>query len=192
MPLKVIFKFEDFHTTSLQVSVRKLALGGDFSFSFSSSISSFDMMNSQVDLAIPPGGRILVTGANGNIGSHVVDVLLSLGYLVRGTVRSDKPWLNEFFDSKFGSHKFETTIVESLTDQEALTHAMKDVHGLIHVVCLSVLQNTFIGAIAMWHSTAAQTQEYPEFSFSLSSLAGLGCFLHARRREDYKLCCLIY
>lgn len=46
-----------------------------------------------------------MTGCNGFIGSHVVDQLLMLGYLVRGTVRELKPWLNEFFDQKYGKVK---------------------------------------------------------------------------------------
>ncbi|EED22611.1 hydroxysteroid dehydrogenase, putative [Talaromyces stipitatus ATCC 10500] len=83
--------------------------------------------------AIQPGSRILVTGANGYIGSHVVDVLLSLGYLVRGTVRSEKPWLNQFFESKYGPGKFETVIVADLGDQEALVGILNGVNGVAHV-----------------------------------------------------------
>jgi len=41
---------------------------------------------SDVKNTIPPGSKILVTGANGFIGSNVVDQLLSLGYFVRGTI----------------------------------------------------------------------------------------------------------
>lgn len=84
--------------------------------------------------AIRPGERILVTGANGYIGSHVVDVLLSLGYLVRGTVRAEKPWLNELFDSKYGAGHFETVVVPELNDKEALIRALRDVSGIAHVV----------------------------------------------------------
>jgi hypothetical protein len=36
---------------------------------------------------LPQGSRILVTGANGYIASHVVDKLLGLGHMVRGTVQ---------------------------------------------------------------------------------------------------------
>lgn len=84
--------------------------------------------------AIQHGARILVTGANGFIGSHVVQQLLSLGYVVRGTVRAEKPWLDELFNSKYGPNKFESVVVPNLSDREALSTALKDVSGVIHVV----------------------------------------------------------
>uniref|UniRef100_A0A093Y6C6 Aldehyde reductase 2 n=1 Tax=Talaromyces marneffei PM1 TaxID=1077442 RepID=A0A093Y6C6_TALMA len=80
-----------------------------------------------------PGARILVTGANGYIASNVVDVLLSLGYLVRGTVREEKPWLVELFESKYGSGTFETVIVPHLDDQEALLKVLDGVSGVVHL-----------------------------------------------------------
>lgn len=36
------------------------------------------------------GKKVLVSGANGFIGAHVVSALLKKGYHVRGTVRSQK------------------------------------------------------------------------------------------------------
>lgn len=90
--------------------------------------------------AIKPGERILVTGANGYIGSHVVDLLLSLGYIVRGTVRAEKPWLNRVFDAKYGHGKFETFIIQRLDDQPKLIESLSDVSGVVHVVCVVYME----------------------------------------------------
>ncbi|KAI9035955.1 uncharacterized protein KD926_002567 [Aspergillus affinis] len=68
--------------------------------------------------------RILVTGANGYIASHVVDQLLGLGYMVRGTIRGSKPWLNQYFDQKYGSGCFETVIVPSFEDMGVIESAL--------------------------------------------------------------------
>lgn len=43
-----------------------------------------------------PGAKFLVAGANGFIGSHVVDQLLKLGYFVRGSVRAPKLLAEQF------------------------------------------------------------------------------------------------
>lgn len=47
-------------------------------------------MSSIESPAIERGSALLVTGANGYIGSHVVDQLLAAGYRVRGTARDAK------------------------------------------------------------------------------------------------------
>lgn len=93
-------------------------------------------MASTESYAIEVGKRILVTGANGFIGSVIVDFLLSLGYIVRGTVRSKKPWLEEIFESRYGAGRFELRIVPALDDKEDLARVLEDVSGVIHVVSL--------------------------------------------------------
>lgn len=84
--------------------------------------------------ALPKGSKILVTGANGYIASHVVDQLLALGYVVRGTIRSPKPWLNDYFDQKYGANAFETAIVSSFDDISAVEKALDGVDGVVHSV----------------------------------------------------------
>lgn len=86
---------------------------------------------------LDPGAVVLVTGANGYIGSSVVDTLLQEGYNVRGTVRSPKTWLVKLFTEKYGVGRFETVILPDLRAQEDIERALDGVQGLIHVVCLS-------------------------------------------------------
>ncbi|KAL4944943.1 hypothetical protein BDV06DRAFT_185961 [Aspergillus oleicola] len=83
--------------------------------------------------ALPPGSRILVTGANGYIASHVTDKLLEIGYVVRGSVRSEKPWQNEYFHKKYGEGCFESVLVSSFEDFDAVESALEGVDGVIHL-----------------------------------------------------------
>ncbi|KAI3532922.1 NAD dependent epimerase/dehydratase [Colletotrichum filicis] len=94
--------------------------------------------------ALPKGSLILVTGANGYIGSHTINVLLGLGYRVRGTVRSEKPWLSEFFHSKYDKDAFELVLVPNLEDEEALGKAMAGVSGVAHVPSLCYLNSPLL------------------------------------------------
>ncbi|KAJ5084038.1 hypothetical protein NUU61_008617 [Penicillium alfredii] len=59
--------------------------------------------------------------------------LLELGYVVRGTVRTPKPWLKEYFDQKYSPDAFEPMLVESFEDREALERALDGVQGLVHL-----------------------------------------------------------
>ncbi|KAM6488153.1 hypothetical protein HDV62DRAFT_396791 [Trichoderma sp. SZMC 28011] len=85
------------------------------------------------EYAIPPGGLVLVTGANGYIASHIVDVLLELGYNVRGTVRQSKPWLDRFFEDKYGKGRYESIVVSAMEEEDAFASAAKGTDGIIHV-----------------------------------------------------------
>ncbi|KAL4963384.1 uncharacterized protein BDV14DRAFT_176513 [Aspergillus stella-maris] len=93
-------------------------------------------MASKESYAIKIGERILVTGANGFIGSNIVDLLLSLGYIVRGTVRSERPWLNEVFEKRHGVEKFEPVTVPTLDDKKAVAAVLDGVSGVVHVVSI--------------------------------------------------------
>ena len=76
---------------------------------------------------IPKGSLVLVTGANGFIGSHVVDQLLLAGYNVRGTVRAESKagWLKEYFGKKQTAGKFEVAIVPDMAAKGAFNEAVK-------------------------------------------------------------------
>ncbi|KAF2814089.1 NAD(P)-binding protein [Mytilinidion resinicola] len=79
---------------------------------------------------ISPGGLILVTGANGYIGSHLIDHLLKKGYQVRGTVRdaTAQAWMTSHFGDKFSLVQ-----VPDLSAPNALDEAVKGVNGIAHV-----------------------------------------------------------
>ncbi|GFP58820.1 ketoreductase adrE [Trichoderma asperellum] len=86
-----------------------------------------------LEYSIPQGSLVLVTGANGYIGSHVVDQLLELGYNVRGTVRDKKPWLDEFFEKKYGKGRFESVAVKAIEEVGAFSTAADGASGVVHV-----------------------------------------------------------
>lgn len=88
------------------------------------------------NLALPSGSRVLVTGANGYLASHVVDQLLQQNYAVRGTVRAAKPWLDEYFTKQYGQGKYESMIVSSFEDRNSVERALDGVDGVVHLVCI--------------------------------------------------------
>ncbi|KAF7562635.1 hypothetical protein G7046_g1471 [Stylonectria norvegica] len=85
------------------------------------------------NVTLPKGSLILVSGATGYIGSHVVDQFLNEGYNVRGTVRAPKPWLDEMFTKKYGKGRYESVIVPSIDADSAFDEAIKGVAGVVHV-----------------------------------------------------------
>jgi len=76
---------------------------------------------------VEKGSLVLVTGANGYIGSHVVDQLLGQGMKVRGTVRSHEKgkWAQDYFDEKYGKGKLELVIVSDFSKPGAYNEAVK-------------------------------------------------------------------
>ncbi|KAF7550529.1 hypothetical protein G7046_g7982 [Stylonectria norvegica] len=84
-------------------------------------------------VTLPKGSLVVVSGANGYIGSHVVDQLLAEGYNVRGTIRNEKPWLNELFEKRHGKGRFETIVVPAIDVAGAFDEAVKGADGFVHV-----------------------------------------------------------
>ena len=67
-------------------------------------------------VVLKPGATVFVTGANGLVGSHVIDQLLKLGYNVRGSVRDTAKvkWLSDYFDAKYKNVKLELVSVPDM------------------------------------------------------------------------------
>ncbi|PLB54046.1 putative cinnamoyl-CoA reductase [Aspergillus steynii IBT 23096] len=99
--------------------------------------------------ALPVGSRVLVTGANGYIATQVVEQLLLLGYVVRGTVRASKPWLDEYFHAKYGADAFEPVIVSSFSNRDEIDRALDGVDGIVHAAS-DVSLNTDPAQVIPW------------------------------------------
>jgi NADPH:quinone reductase-like Zn-dependent oxidoreductase len=120
---------------------------------FPSTITSTNEQNTVIlrtkmaqEFAIPIGSTVVITGANGYIASHVADLLLGLGYLVRGTVRSEKPWLDQLFEEKYGKGKFQSVVLPDLAAEGVYKDVIKGAAGFIHVVS-AVLLSSFASYI---------------------------------------------
>ncbi|KAL4879882.1 NAD dependent epimerase/dehydratase [Aspergillus karnatakaensis] len=105
---------------------------------------------------LPTDATVLVTGANGFIASHTVDKLLEQGYKVRGTVRNPKPWLNQFFEDKYGKGRFETVIVSDFSNAQCIYDALHGVSGVIHMVG-DLSLSTDPNAVIPWVKGAVRT-----------------------------------
>ncbi|THU93784.1 NAD(P)-binding protein [Dendrothele bispora CBS 962.96] len=82
---------------------------------------------------VPPGSKILVTGANGFVAVWLVRTLLERGYIVRGTVRSEDKvkFLKDLFRD-YGA-KFDLVIVGDMIADGAFDEAVKGVDAIEHV-----------------------------------------------------------
>ena len=79
--------------------------------------------------ALPKDSLVLVTGANGFLGSHISDQILQAGYRVRGTSRdaSKTKWITELFDGKYGPGRFEAVVVKDMASEDAFDEACKGI-----------------------------------------------------------------
>ncbi|KAJ4185632.1 hypothetical protein NW767_012841 [Fusarium falciforme] len=79
---------------------------------------------------VPPGGLVLVSGANGYIASVTIQVFLQRGYRVRGTVRSVAS--NAWMTTHFGP-SFELVEIPDIHSPGAFDMALKGVDGVAHI-----------------------------------------------------------
>ena len=91
---------------------------------------------SSLATAIPAGSRVLVTGANGFLASHITLQFLERGFQVRGAVRdvSRSSWLLEGpFKSYANNGALELVAVPNLGADGAYDEATKGVAAIVHV-----------------------------------------------------------
>lgn len=76
--------------------------------------------------AIPKDSIVVITGANGLLGSNIVDKFLEVDYRVRGTVRNLEKckWLQTLCDEKYGPGRFELFAVPDFIAEGALKEVM--------------------------------------------------------------------
>jgi nucleoside-diphosphate-sugar epimerase len=87
---------------------------------------------------IQKGDTVLVTGATGYIGNHVVDELIAAGYKVRGTSRdaSKAKFLVDYIEKKHGKNQLEIVDVPDMVDEHAYDEAVKGVSGIVHLASI--------------------------------------------------------
>ena len=78
-----------------------------------------------------PGGRVLVTGATGLVGSHVVHRLCLAGYDVHATSRSQQK--ADDWNAKWPKAKVTWSIIPEQTVDGCYDEAAKGVVGIFHV-----------------------------------------------------------
>lgn len=79
------------------------------------------------DWAIPQGSTVLVTGANGLLGSHIANQFLQHGFKVRGVVRNatKHSWLADRFHQNYGPDRFELWGIPDIAVEGAFDEAIK-------------------------------------------------------------------
>ncbi len=86
-----------------------------------------------------PSVRVLVTGATGFIGTHIVEQLLARGYTVRGTVRNVEAATGQGILTKLpGAERLEL-VAADLLDPASLQRAVVDCNFVLHTASPYVL-----------------------------------------------------
>lgn len=86
------------------------------------------------EIVLAPGSWVVVTGANGNIGSHIADQLLHYGYRVRAAVRNAErsQWLQDLLDARYGPGRVELVEVPDMAPRGAYDGAAAGASAFIH------------------------------------------------------------
>ncbi|KAK5057464.1 hypothetical protein LTR84_011464 [Exophiala bonariae] len=133
--------------------------------------------------AVPKGSRVLVTGVNGFLGSHIADQFLRNGYKVRGTVRdpSKESWAIDTFTKLYGKDKFELVAVPEMELEGAYDEVVKGVDIFAHSAAFMAFVNeadkvipiTVAGAVNALKAAYAEPS-VKRFVLTSSSAAAVG------------------
>ena len=109
---------------------------------------------------------MLVTGANGWLGMHVVDQLLQRGYRVRGTVRDAEKAVStaKYFGERYEPGMFTTAIIPDMAQPGAFDLAARGCAGIIHLASVMtyspdpnvVIAQTIAGAVNALEAAAKE------------------------------------
>ena len=125
---------------------------------------------------IPNDATILVTGANGFVGSHVADKFLQRGFKVRGVVRdrARSAWLAQLFHNKYGRDSFDLFPVADMATEGAFSEAaagtspsQQHEQGM-----LAVSHNGHLGVSAIVHTASVMTFDYDPNTVIPPAIAG--------------------
>jgi nucleoside-diphosphate-sugar epimerase len=130
---------------------------------------------------IPKDSWVLVTGANGFVGTHVILQFLERGYKVRGTVRDAKvsKWVTEeVFPQYAKDRSLEVVEVKDMAATNAFDEAVKGVEAVVHIATITtfdpdpskVIPPTVAGTVSAF-SAALKEPGVKRFVYTTSIVA---------------------
>ncbi|KAG8928106.1 methylglyoxal reductase (NADPH-dependent) gre2 [Tulasnella sp. 418] len=142
--------------------------------------------------AVNTSATVLVTGASGFLGTHVVKALLDQGFRVRGTVRNDKK--GEQLKEIFKNHeRFDYVLVPDIEVPGSFDEAVKNVDAIIHTatpVTLSshdpqaVIGPAIAGTVGILESTKKYGSNVKRVQIT-SSVAAVGLIASAEDKRSF-------
>ena len=100
-----------------------------------------------MSLALPSARRILVTGAGGFVGSHLVEHLLRLGCRVRAMVRYQSGGSRGWLDEIEGASRLEI-VAGDVRDHDTTLAAAKDCDVVFHLAALIGIPYSYVTPLA--------------------------------------------